>query len=244
MEIKNDREFKGVWIPREIWLDTNLNWSEKVLLVEIDSLSSLEMGCFATNDYFGKFFGLSKDRISKLIASLKNKGYIEVQLLYKEGSKEVDKRIITTRGYKLKCLEGIGINNYKGIVENNQDNNTTNNNTDINTDINTDYLPVVKEKKSILTEVEDLDIGSRLKRKLYDFIQYRKEIKKPIKTIRSIKTAINQIGKEYKDEEHLIESIESSIANGYQGIFPTKNYRPVQQGVNDRMKYMEKLIGG
>ena len=119
-----EREFKGVWIPKEIWLDDNLTWSEKMLLVEIDSLSTLEKGCIATNEYLSNFFNLSKDRISKLISSLKAKGYIEVKLIYNGDTKQIIKREITTRGYRKKQLEGIVKNNDRGIVENNDDINT------------------------------------------------------------------------------------------------------------------------
>lgn len=119
-----EREFKGVWIPKEIWLDDNLTWSEKMLLVEIDSLSTLEKGCIATNEYLSNFFNLSKDRISKLISSLKAKGYIEVKLIYNGDTKQIIKREITTRGYRKKQLEGIVKNNDRDIVENNDDINT------------------------------------------------------------------------------------------------------------------------
>lgn len=88
-----ERNFKGVWIPKEIWNDKDLNWSEKLLFVEIDSLDN-DNGCYANNEYFSKFFNLSKDRISKLISSLKSKGYIDVKLIYKPGSKQIEKRII------------------------------------------------------------------------------------------------------------------------------------------------------
>ena len=33
-----NRDFKGVWIPKEVWLDDKLSWMEKLFLVEIDSL--------------------------------------------------------------------------------------------------------------------------------------------------------------------------------------------------------------
>jgi hypothetical protein len=36
--MKENRDFKGVWIPKEIWINTDLSIIEKVLLVEIDSL--------------------------------------------------------------------------------------------------------------------------------------------------------------------------------------------------------------
>ena len=87
--MKVSRDFKGIWIPKEIWLDKNLTIQEKVFLAEIDSLEG-ENGCFASNSYFMEFFGLSRDRIIKIIGSLVEKGYITKELIYKEDSKEVD----------------------------------------------------------------------------------------------------------------------------------------------------------
>ena len=68
------RDFLGLWLPREVWLNKDLSTDEKVLLADIASLGGMSNGCFATNQYLADFFGLSKDRISKLISSLKNKG--------------------------------------------------------------------------------------------------------------------------------------------------------------------------
>ncbi|WP_163183315.1 DnaD domain protein [Neobacillus sedimentimangrovi] len=119
-----ERAFKGIWIPKEIWLAEDLGWTEKLLLAEIDSLSQ-NRECFASNEYFAKFFKISKDRVSKLISSLSNKGYVEVTLLYKPGTKQVEKRVITTIGYRRKQLEGIGENNYTPIGENAEDINTS-----------------------------------------------------------------------------------------------------------------------
>lgn len=146
-----ERDFKGIWIPKEIWLDSNLTWSEKMLLVEIDSLATLEKGCFATNEYLSDFFNLSKDRISKLISSLKLKGYIEVKLIYKKDTKQILKREITTIGYRQKQLEGIVNNAERGIVENNED---------INTDIiNTEDYIREKEEGQDDTPKETENIG-------------------------------------------------------------------------------------
>ncbi|MEK2534328.1 DnaD domain protein [Tetragenococcus halophilus] len=125
-----ERAFKGVWIPKEIWLDKDLNWVEKVLLVEIDSLDNDE-GCWASNSYFADFFNLSKNRISILISSLSKKGYISVDIKYKEGTKQVDKRIIKNKHtYMRKQKGGIGENEYTPICENAKENNTVFNNTD------------------------------------------------------------------------------------------------------------------
>lgn len=101
-----DRDFKGVWIPKEVWENKELGWTEKILLVEIDSLSKLGE-CYASNEYLANFLSLSKDRVSKIISSLVKLGYIESKMIRDPVTKEVTKRIITTEGYRRKCLEGI-----------------------------------------------------------------------------------------------------------------------------------------
>jgi hypothetical protein len=73
------RDFKGVWIPKEIWLSEQLSLMEKALFVEIHSLDN-ERGCFASNRYFAEFFGVSERQIRSYIASLKDKGFITVSI--------------------------------------------------------------------------------------------------------------------------------------------------------------------
>ncbi len=48
-----ERDFKWIWIPKEVWLDTWLSVMDKLFLVEIDSLDRSE-GCFASNKYFSE----------------------------------------------------------------------------------------------------------------------------------------------------------------------------------------------
>ncbi len=76
--MKENRDFKGVWIPKEIWLNTDLSIIEKVLLVEIDSLDNSERGCFASNEYLAKFVQLSESRVAHIISDLKKREYIVV----------------------------------------------------------------------------------------------------------------------------------------------------------------------
>tara|TARA_R100001244_G_scaffold11860_2_gene14020 strand:+ start:1078 stop:1743 length:666 start_codon:yes stop_codon:yes gene_type:complete len=65
-----DRKFQGIWIPRNVYLNRDLTWIEKILLVEIDSLDKGDKGCFASNDYFAEFLNVSKTHISKSINHL------------------------------------------------------------------------------------------------------------------------------------------------------------------------------
>ena len=76
---KPSRDFKGIWIPREIWLSEELSLMEKVLFVEIHSLDN-ERGCFASNQYFADFFGVSARQIRTHIGSLKEKGFVSVSI--------------------------------------------------------------------------------------------------------------------------------------------------------------------
>jgi len=88
------RDFKGVWIPSEVWLDDELKKMEMLLYVEIDSLSSDKRGCYASNQHFAKFLGISTSRVSQLIKKLVEKKYITFKLFYKKGTKRVSKREI------------------------------------------------------------------------------------------------------------------------------------------------------
>lgn len=74
-----ERDFKGVWIPKDIWLSEQLSLMEKVLFVEIHSLDN-ERGCYASNRHFADFFGVSERQIRTYLGSLKDKGFITVTI--------------------------------------------------------------------------------------------------------------------------------------------------------------------
>jgi len=70
------RVFKGVWIPAELWMDTELSWGEKLYLLEIDSLDDGDKGCFATNKYLGEFFNQSPQKAANIVRRLEQKNRI------------------------------------------------------------------------------------------------------------------------------------------------------------------------
>lgn len=121
-----NRDFKGVWIPAEYWLDPNLTMMEIMFITEIDSLDRGE-GCFASNSHFADFFGVTPGRASQIIKSLEKKGYIE--LTYEREGKRVVRRLIRV----VRKLKG-GIENSKGgYLENAEGSNTPSSNTGSNT---------------------------------------------------------------------------------------------------------------
>lgn len=71
-----NRDFKGVWIPKEIWLNPNLSIIEKGIYTEISSLDN-EFHCVANNEYFANFCQCSVATVTRAISHLIELGYIE-----------------------------------------------------------------------------------------------------------------------------------------------------------------------
>jgi hypothetical protein len=75
----NERDFKGVWIPKVVWLDSRLSALDKVILTEIDSLDQGERGCYASNKHIADFCQCSEAKVTKSVSMLIKFGYLYVQ---------------------------------------------------------------------------------------------------------------------------------------------------------------------
>ena len=185
-----NRDFRGIWIPKEIWLSKDLSANEKILLAEIDSLGGSSDGCFASNQYFADFFDLSKDRISRLVSGLKNKGYITVELIYKEGTCEVDKRIIKLNPYSY-FYQGVQ-NHQGGIGENTKD---ITNNYNINNNNKTSKKKTTKEPRHKYGEFKNVLLSDKDLEKLK--AEYGEELVE--KYIKKMDEWIELNGRRYKN---------------------------------------------
>ena len=145
---ENNRKFKGVWIPAEYWLDENLTIMEMIILTEIDSLDG-DDGCYASNKRFAEFIGMSTAYASKIIKSLKNKGYITV--FYKKSNNvtirtiRISRGIYSSRGGSNYSKSGIN-NSVEGI------NNSVTSNTYSNTSNNTVSYSSAKQEEDPVRE--------------------------------------------------------------------------------------------
>jgi hypothetical protein len=133
-----ERNFKGIWIPKEVWLSKDLTTIEKLFLVEIDSLDNKD-GCFASNKYFAEFFGISKGRCTQIIKSLESKMFVNITLI-REG-KQVVKRLIRV----VNKLNNPSKYSKQPYLENAQDNNTSIS----NTERETKFLSHFNERKKL-----------------------------------------------------------------------------------------------
>lgn len=115
-------------ITADVRYDERLSANEKLMYGEITALTQSTGECWASNAYFGKLYHKDVRTIRRWVSHLSELGYIDVKLVYKTDSKEVDKRIITLRTEVSltsgqKCPTGEG----KNVL----DNNTRENNTSI-----------------------------------------------------------------------------------------------------------------
>lgn len=101
-----EENFKYIILPEYITKDKNLTDKEKTIYSMILTLSKTKE-CIMLNSYISSMLNISKVHSSRLISSLRDKGYIKVKIEYKENSKEIQKRILTPIN---KC-----VNTYKQI---------------------------------------------------------------------------------------------------------------------------------
>ena len=83
---------KGIWIPIEILTDEKLSDKEKIIYSIILYLSKQNSYCYLTNKTISELLNISITQVSKLVNSLKDKKYIDIELIYKENSKQVEMR--------------------------------------------------------------------------------------------------------------------------------------------------------
>jgi len=71
-----NRDFKGIWIPKPLWLSKELSTSEKIMLLEIDSLDD-GAGCWASNTHLSEVINKSVGTAGNLLYDLGLRGWVE-----------------------------------------------------------------------------------------------------------------------------------------------------------------------
>ena len=122
----------------DVRYDKTLKPLARLLYAEITALCNKEGYCWAGNQYFADLYEVDKNTVSGWIGQLKTRGYITVQLEYKEGTKQILNRYIRINGEGIHKIidtslqkDGYPINE---IIEVNKTINNTFNNTVNNKD--------------------------------------------------------------------------------------------------------------
>nr|DAI08864.1 MAG TPA: replisome organizer protein [Caudoviricetes sp.] len=205
-------------LPANIRYDKNLKPMEKIMYSELTALSNKNGYCNATNSYFAELYEVGKNTVSLWIGDLEKAGYIKTKLIYEAGTKNIkERRIYITNPitknddtYHEKEVDPITKNDDTPITKNREDNNTSINNTRIILKENK------KEKPELIDFITSQGISKEYEDKLLEFLEYRKKIKKPIKTVRAINCILN----EFKNtgEKHAISCIDFAMDREYIGV--------------------------
>ena len=193
-------------LPANIRYDKNLKPMEKIMYSELTALSNKNGYCNATNSYFAELYEVSKNTVSLWISDLEKAGYIKTKLIYEPGTKNIKER-------RIYIANPITKNDDTPITKNREDNNTSINNT---SRILKEKYKKEKSKNEVETYINDLKLNDDYKQLLFRYVEYRKSIKKPIKTIVPIK----KILKDFSDWFSLDEAINIAIEKEWQGLEP------------------------
>ena len=205
-------------LPASVRYDKNLKPMEKIMYSELTALSNKNGYCNATNSYFAELYEVGKNTVSLWISDLEKAGYIKTKLIYETGTKIIKERRIyisdpitkNNDTYHEKEVDPITKNDDTPITKNREDNNTSINNTRIILKENK------KEKPELIDFITSQGISKEYEDKLLEFLEYRKKIKKPIKTVRAINCILN----EFKNtgEKHAISCIDFAMDREYIGV--------------------------
>lgn len=216
-----ERDFKGVWIPKTVWLDIRLNALEKVILTEIDSLDNGERGCYASNKHIADFCQCSETKVSTAVTKLVKLGYLYIQK-FDGRQRELKSRLSNFERQTLKENEA----DLKNVQESNTSNNTPSNTSNKK-----------KERKqngydAILANVSDTELRDLY----YEYIKMRKLIKSPL-TDRALVMLINKVHTlEPQSLERQKKLLENAITSNWKSVYPLKEDKPkgqAQQGTGN-----------
>lgn len=120
-------------LTADVRYNKDLSSNAKLLYAEITALTQSTGKCWASDTYFSSLYGVTVRTIQRWLRELEKNNHIKREVVYKEDSKEVEKRYITINnmvvtemswGYRQKCHGGTD----KSVVDNTTSINTTSTN--------------------------------------------------------------------------------------------------------------------
>lgn len=203
------RDFKGVWIPKAVWLDTRLNALDKIILIEIDSLDQGERGCYASNKYLSEFCQCSESKVSKAVSKLIDYGYLRVQSF--DGRQRELKSSLAKieKQPSKKCYA-----EEHNLLQSNIDNNTVTN--------------TRRKKESYSEIVSEFTENEELRNAVYEYIKMRKLIKAPM-TDRALTLLLSKLQKLSIDEREQIGMLEKATLSNWKSVYAPDKSKPKQQ---------------
>ena len=189
-------------IPAEVRYDHRLKANEKLLYGEVTALCSSSGECWASNKFFAELYGVHITNVSRWVNSLVDKGYLESQLVYNEGTKEIEKRILRLSSVSKNVKTPNSKNVKTSISKNAKENNTSINNTSMNNNILSSNLDDTKGKAVEIIDYLNEKAGKRFSHKTKETAKHINARLKDGYTVEDFKRVIdNRVMKWSKDKK-------------------------------------------
>ena len=200
------RQFKGIWIPADIWLREDLTATEKVLLADIDSFTGNGHLFFKSNATLVKELGVSESTVKRAVKHLSDLRLVLV--------------LVTSRKRIIRSVINSG-QNERPSGQTGSD--------------SVQNEPTLGSKRPPNKPISNTDTSSKRKELVFPFedelfvehwdlwLAERRERRYGKYTFNGEQAALYKLYKESGgDMGTAIEMINESIANGWRGIFPLK----------------------
>ena len=195
--------FAGIWMPREVALDKDLNPLAKVLYAVIQALDT--KGCYASNAYLCEVVGCNKRHIQGLINVLVERGLVVRSEI---GSGNAKTRLLTTAA-TLALQVGTPCTPVHAPMHHSASPPCTT------------VHPNKKEDKKEDKNTPLPPWGEGMAKAWNEWVEFRKE-KKAKLTSSSILKQFELLAS-LSSEDEAVDCIQQSIRNGWQGLFPPRH---------------------
>lgn len=234
----SERDFKGVWIPKELWLNDELTLLEKCIFTEIDSLDN-DNHCIASNEYFANFCNCSESKITKAIRHLQELKMIEI-MSFDGRHRKI--RVVKSMMQSSKKYDAESQKVRASNIYNNTNNKSLSKDKD-NTK-NFEFGKTVEHKKSLydrcVNHINSFTENREIKELLFDFLNSLSEMKK-LRGENQFVGILKKL-KDYGDtDEKQIKIIQYTIEHGYSTFYEYKEFTKKSNVSSDIGKHAKRL---
>lgn len=215
----SEREFLGIWIPAEVWLDQRLTMTEKAFMAEVESFSKNGKTFHKSNDTIRQQYGITPKTVQRIIKKL-----VELQLLECYFNGRVRHLSLGSMG-KMTTLPGKNVDSASSKFPHT--------NTVERTTKNTSKKEVVYP----FTENEFLEVWKT-------WLQERRDRRYKSYTDNGEQAALHNLKKmANNDYRTAIAIVQQSIAQGWQGLFELKGAKSGKRPELDREQALAWAAG-
>jgi hypothetical protein len=204
---EDKRHFKGVWTPKVLYDDPQLDATDRELLAEINALDDGVKGCFASNEHFAKRQRLQVGTIVNRITRLRRLGYISTL--------KFDGRVRWICVPQLRDQSQASINEWRQTP--------LTNGGSLHKRMEDKGKAESKAKSKRVFEPSTDFLDERLQEEWSAFQTHRNQMGKPMTPL-ARRRMIDKLNT-FADIPARIAALSQSIANGWQGVFEVRQER-------------------